>query len=79
VGVADRIVELYGIPQLLTDIDKGRDFWRDGGGLIATVLDWVAGPGFEQFFDSHDLPYTSAQEFRQRHLIRGLRGMMQVR
>jgi hypothetical protein len=36
------------------------------------VLDWLCGPGFEAFFARHEFidffPFSSAQEFRQRHL-----------
>jgi len=43
---------------------------------VAAVLDWVAGPGFREFFSSinTDFPFADAQEFRQRALLRALRG-----
>src|SRR5690348_16203893 len=35
-------LELYGIQRFTADIDLGREFWRDGGGLVGTILDACA-------------------------------------
>ena len=71
-GFADYIIGLYGISNYIADIDRDRQFWRDGSTLVNTVLDWVANEGFETFFDQYNLGYRTAHEFRQRHLIKAL-------
>jgi hypothetical protein len=78
VEFANHIVGLYGIPELLTDIDRGRDY-SGAGGLAGDTLDWIAGAGFRDFFAQFDFPYHTAQEFRQRYLTHAARGMAAVR
>jgi hypothetical protein len=44
------------------------------------VLQWLAGPGFAPFFERWDqFEHRSAVEFRQRYLIRALRGFVPVK
>ena len=74
-GRADRILELYGLRQFLEDIDRGREFWRDGGGIVGATLEWLSGEGFAEFMRRADLEYFSAHEYRNRFLISLLRGL----
>jgi hypothetical protein len=47
--------------------------------LIADVLDHVSGPGFREFFKSIDnFNWSDAQEYRQRFMLRALRGHVPV-
>jgi len=42
-------------------------------------LDWIAGPGFHDFFSRLNFKWNEAVEFRQRYLIKAMRGQMPVR
>lgn len=76
-GCGDIIVELYGVDRFIADIDRDREFWREatsaaGTSIVGSILDWVAGPGFQTFFERFDWDWISAAQFRQRHLINGI-------
>ena len=72
-GVANNIIRFYGVSEFLDDIDRGREFWRDGDHLISACLDHVAGVGFSKFLEDVDIEFkSSAHEFRQRHILRAL-------
>ena len=66
---ADIILGLYGLSEFFDDIEAGREYWRDGDSLAHSVLDWLAGRGFDEFFSRYDSPWKSASAFRQRDLI----------
>lgn len=73
VGCANYIVKFYGIHSLLADIDRGREFWRDGDHFVSTILDWICESGFTEFFEQYDIHYSSAQDFRHRHIVNQLK------
>ena len=67
-GCADRVIQCFGVRQFIADVDRGREFWREGG-VIGEVLSWIADEGFGDLCRKHGLDYKSASEFRQRHLV----------
>lgn len=74
-GLANNVIECYGISSFIDDIDHGREYWRDGNTIVVAVLEYLAGPGFAKLFEDVELDHTSsALEFRQRHLLRALSG-----
>ena len=77
-GCADIVAGLYGIRRILADIDANQRHSESGaGGVIAGVLNWIMGPGFEEFFERYERwPFREAVEYRQRHIIRALKGRM---
>lgn len=74
---ANYIIGLYGVRRFLADIDTGREYWRDGGGIIGAALDWASTEGFGEcvgrFSGKRDHDVTA---FRQRYLISAARGRM---
>lgn len=56
--LAGDILELYGVGRAINEIDRGREWWRDGPHLIGEVLDWVSNEGFAAVFG----PYGSLVE-----------------
>ena len=69
-GVGNYLIEFYGIHNFLADIDRDREFWRDGDHIVSTVLDYLSGEGFGKLLADVDVEYkSSAHEFRQRHLL----------
>lgn len=75
VGWGDHIVKLYGVRRLFDDIDRGREYWREGrGSIINSVLDYITSEGFGAYFGRHDSSFRTAHEFRQRHLIKAIEG-----
>ena len=72
-GLANYIVELFGVRQFIADIDRDRQFWREGDTICHSVLDWAVNEGFDEFFSQHDVEFKEAHEFRQRHIIRALK------
>jgi len=82
-GCGDQVLQLCGVREFLDYVDRGREFWRDGGGIIADILDWVAGPGFSQFIGRFKealggVAFADALEFRQRYLIQAMRGKISL-
>jgi hypothetical protein len=73
VGCVNRILECFGILSFLADVDRSREFWRDGQHLVSAVLDWISDSGFTEYFEEYDIKYSSAQDFRQRHIINQLK------
>ena len=61
------VANRYGIPRLIADIDRDRDFTDEH--LIAAILDYICNEGFEEFFSQVDMPYKTAHHFRQRHIL----------
>jgi hypothetical protein len=57
------------VDEVFADIDAGREYWREGDSVVHSVLSYITGAGFGDFFKQYDLPQTTALEFRQRHLI----------
>lgn len=70
--LSSHIIELFGVREFLADIDRDRQFWRDGRHVISDVLDYAAGPGFGPLAKWAGLEWASAQEYRQRYLIGAL-------
>jgi hypothetical protein len=72
-GWAHHVIDHYGIRSFLADIDYGREYWReDGGGIVNSILTWLAGEGFQDFMKQFDASWDSAIEFRQRHVINAI-------
>jgi hypothetical protein len=68
---AAHIVELYGVRRFLADVDRDRAFWREGGGVVGSLLDWAADEGFSEIMNHYGAAsWESAFEFRQRHVLR---------
>lgn len=66
-GNGEYLIELYGVHQFLADIDRGREFWRDGGGIVASVFDYMQTEGFKRFFGMWGVKASSAHEYRCRY------------
>ena len=43
---------------------------------MADVLDWLSGEGFERIMAELGIDYATAVEYRQRFLIKAMRGMI---
>jgi hypothetical protein len=78
VRCADRVLELYGVGEFLAEIEIGRQYWRDGGGIVAEILDWAAGAGFPAMAERSGLEFHTAHGWRNRDLIRALRGRIML-
>ena len=74
-GWASHVIELYGVRRFIADIDRDRQFWRDGGGVIGSLLDWAANDGFSEFMSEHDQDYRDAHHFRQRDMLAALKSL----
>jgi hypothetical protein len=81
VGCADRILQLYGVYRFFAEVDTCRDYLRDGDSLVHEILDWLSKEGFEEFFSrfGNDFTFTSAQEYRNRLLLKLLKAMTRDR
>jgi hypothetical protein len=64
---------MYGVLRFLADIDAGRQFWSEGDSIVHSVLTWIVEEGFREFFSQHDVNFTDAADFRQRHMINALK------
>ena len=77
----NNIVGLYGFRAFLADIDRDRQFWRESDGLVASILDYAANDGFEEwaaeFFEG--VEFLSAHEYRSRYLVATLKAMLKSR
>ena len=78
VRVADHIVQLYGIPSLLIDIDRERDFCSEGDSCVHRVLGWISEEGFEEFFSRFDFEQKSARAFRERYIVGALTSLGKI-
>jgi hypothetical protein len=61
------------VGRFLAELDSGRDF-RGQGGIIGSILNYVATAGFREFAERHEFPFRSALEHRERYIIEALRG-----
>lgn len=68
-GRADFVIERYGVHRFFADLDRNREYWRDGGGIVAAVLDWLATDGFQDFCEKHGLPWVTPQQYRHQHEV----------
>jgi hypothetical protein len=76
VGRASLVIDAYGFRRFIADIDRDREYWRDSSSIVSACLDWAAGEGFEEFFGRFpEWQWTTAHEFRQRHLVRAISRM----
>ena len=46
--------------------------WRDGKNIVSMLLDWAANEGFEEVSYKYGAKWTTAQHYRQRHLLSAL-------
>jgi hypothetical protein len=72
---------LLGVRGVLEDIDARRDYWRETPSVVSKALEWVAGPGWREFFEDKGEPwdkYGNAEAFRQRHLMDGFTALASV-
>jgi len=66
-GRAFYVLERYGIRGFLEDVDRAREFWREGDHVVSALLDWAAGSGFEQIMAQGGVKsWSSSHEFRNR-------------
>ena len=74
--IANYVVGLYGIQNFIADVDRNREFWRDGDHVVSACLDYLANEGFKDFFADVDIDFkNSAHEFRQRHSLNLLKSL----
>ena len=64
-GGFDYILGAYGIQRFLAEIDRSTGFHE--GGIIGSILDFIASEGFEEVFERHNLVYKSSREYRERY------------
>jgi len=75
VGCVDFIVGCYGLRRFTSDIDAGRQYWREAAGIVSAALDWAATEGFSDYMLSHGVRrWPDVQAFRQRHIVAAIRG-----
>ena len=74
-GIAGNILELYGIRRFFADVDRDRDFTRDGEHIVSATLDWLLNEGFYDFFTgvSDQWQWEDSHEYRQRYLVKSIR------
>ena len=72
VGNANHVLECYGIRQFFADIDSAREFWRDGGGIIGSVLDHISTAGFHELCVLLDMDFYTPHEYRQRYVVNAI-------
>jgi hypothetical protein len=66
------ILGFYGIHEWFADIDEKRSYWKEGEGIIHSILDYLSGGGFGMFMKENGAKWFDAQEYRNRHLIRAI-------
>jgi hypothetical protein len=71
-GVVDYVIAAYGIRRFFSDIDAGERY--AGAGVIHSVLAYASGPGFGDFAERAGIEYESALAFRQRHILKAMKG-----
>jgi hypothetical protein len=75
VGRANYIIERYGFHAFLTDLDSGRDYWREVGeweSIIHSCMSWLVDEGFNDFFSQFEeltMPHGTRLQWQQRYLI----------
>ena len=75
VGCGNYLVELYGVRRFIADIDRDREYWREGDTICHSVLTWLAGDGLPEYLRQFKQDFSSAHEWRQRYLLAALRRM----
>ena len=65
---ANHVLELYGVRRFLADVDRRREFWREGG-VVGETLSWLADEGWERYFSLFGGLGDDAEKFRQRHVL----------
>jgi hypothetical protein len=74
-GRANYVIERYGIHEFLTDVDAGREYWRESANgsesIIHSCLSWLVDEGFSDFFDQFELawPHGTRLQWQQRYMI----------
>jgi len=71
VGIANNVLELYGVRRFLADIDRDRNFCAYGEHIVSSCLDWIANEGFAEYFNEQvpEWKWETAHEYRQRYLL----------
>jgi hypothetical protein len=65
------------VDRFFAELDAGRDFCADAPeSIVNSLLKHIAGPGFKEFAERHDIPFESAAEYRQRYLIDAVAGTL---
>jgi hypothetical protein len=64
---------LYGVPAFLADIDKGRDWWREGG-VVGELIEAAVNEAFDDVCEIIGIRTNAknALEFRQRYILRAI-------
>ena len=74
-GRANYLIECYGIHAFLTDLDTGRDYWRESKNgsetIVQSCLTWLVEESFSDFFDQFDVafPHGTRHQWQQRYMI----------
>jgi hypothetical protein len=67
---ADYCIAAYGVQDFYSDLEAGREYWRERDSIVHASLDWVGGEGFDEFFRRYgDWPWKTSRAFRQRDMI----------
>lgn len=77
---ATRVLGHYGVANFLADVERNREFWRDGSSFCHSALEWASTIGFaamcrELAGGDAKLEFSTAQQFRQRHLIDAIKAL----
>ena len=80
---AHRILDLYGLTNFLADVERRREFWRDGDTMAHSVLEWASCEGFgdvvKPLADRANIQaFQTAQEFRDRHVIEAILSLLKL-
>lgn len=62
-------INAYGVHNWLADVDRDRQYWRDGDHLVSYILDWASNEGFCELQLPKLEEFDSAAHFRQRYQI----------
>lgn len=64
------LIQLYGIRSFLADIDRDREFWREGSSIAHSLLDWAANDGIADFLAGLGFSdYPNAHKWRLRYQV----------
>ena len=73
--LARNILAAYGVDRFLGEVEEKIGQTREAtsqGGIIGSYLRWASGPGFKRIADN---AWQSANEFRNRHIVKAIRAM----
>lgn len=59
------IANSYGMGSIIADIDRQREFWRDGEHVVSAILDYLCHDGIDGFMRAYNFEVRTAAEFRE--------------